>query len=147
MANVEIVYGSGGGNTQLTCERVAELLEENGHSVALYKAKLTEPADLKLDGLLILASPTHGHGELEQYMNKFVYKAKGLDLQDKNCAVICLGDLRYEPDYFMEASRILTKFMRGLGGKMMTFPLTIADSPLLHMKNIEKWSHDLAAKL
>ena len=140
MAKVNIVHGSGGGNTEIVCERVAELLAEKKHKVTLLRAKSTEPKEALDCDVLLLGSPTYGHGLLESYFEKFLKKLEGEDLEGKKCVAIGLGDPKYDPDYHIEAARVIVRFLREKGAAHVYRPLMISKSPFPYLEDfIPKW--------
>ncbi|MCF7918242.1 flavodoxin family protein [Candidatus Gracilibacteria bacterium] len=148
MAHIRIIYGTTGGNTQLTCQKVSSDLEELGHKVTLQRCEKTNPADLLEGDVLILASPTYGHGFLEPHFQLFMPSIENLDLQQKPCAVIALGDPKYDLDYFLESEKKLTAYLQSHNGNNIIEPLKIAKSPLPYFdKALKKWVEKLADKL
>lgn len=148
MANVKIVYGSGGGNTELVCEKVAEVLEMRGHRVELLKAKLTEPEQVGEYDLLIFASPTYGHGQLEQYFEKFLSKMESVDLTGKPCSIIGLGDPKYDNDYHIESAKVIMDFLKRKNAKMVYIPLRVSKCPLpLLNGHVGRWAEKLSEEL
>lgn len=140
MTAIKIVYSSCGGNTELVCQRVGELLEEAGHTVTLANAKVHGPEVLEGDEVLILASPTYGMGELERFMAKLLYKAGDMDFTGRRAAVIALGDEKYHEDYFMESMRILAVFLKQRGAAFVTGPLMVGKHPANHLNTtIPQW--------
>ncbi len=137
---IKIVYGTCGGNTELVCEKVAEILNQK-HSAELLKAKLTKPEDLKSYDLLILACPTYGHGQLEQYFAQFFSGLKNIDLKNKKCAIIGLGDPKYDKDYHLESIKIITDFLKTKEADIVCMPLRISKNPLPFLNtHIEIWA-------
>lgn len=118
--NVSIVYGSGGGNTELVCRLFAEKIASFSE-VGFYRAKVFNWADLGAADVYVLASPTYGHGQLEKYMGKVVakYSKEDFIVNDKKFLVIGLGDKKYDDDYFIESANILEDFVRKNGGKLI----------------------------
>ncbi len=144
MSNIKIVYGSCGGNTELVCEWVADVLSKK-HNVELKKAKLTNPALLGDYDLLILASPTYGHGQLEEYFAEFLEKLQKEDLQGRRCAVIGLGDPKYDSDYHLESVKIITEFLKEKEADMVGIPLRISKNPLSRLnKYVNNWAKNLS---
>lgn len=140
MSKINIVYGSGGGNTEIVCERVAELLEKKKHKVSLMRAKITEPAEALKCDLLILGSPTYGHGLLEKYFEIFLKKLKGENFEGHKCVALGLGDPKYDPDYHIEAARVIVRFLREKKAEIPYRPLMISKSPFPYLKEfIPKW--------
>lgn len=148
MAKVKILYASVGGNTEVVCQKVSDTLETAGHTVTMQPVKLATPEDAKTDDALILACPTYGHGELENFYEKWVRAAKDLDLTDFPCAVIGLGEAKYDPDYVMESAKILTKFIKTRGAKILSIPLMITGAPFPFLDTrVQQWAEKLSEKL
>lgn len=151
MAKILIIYGSTGGNTEFTVERVAQLLEEKSHDVDLRRVERYQYADLmkvvnKAD-FLVLASPTYGHGQLQEDMIPFVRKLRNEDLKGKLYAVIGLGDPKYDDHYHIESTFILEELLNGCGATKMHYALRISRSPMLQVNNlIPKWADKMAEK-
>lgn len=129
MSKIKIVYSSAGGNTRIVCDEVHRLLTEKGHDVEIFDAKKTEYKDLGNRDLLILASPTHGHGELEKYMSIFMSKMLKEDLTDMPISIIGLGDIKYDDDYHLECIRIKMLALKEKNAKLVGMPLRIVKSP------------------
>lgn len=146
MSSIHIVYSSAGGNTQMVVETVADLLRGKGHQVLANRAELSDPKALLKCDVCVLASPTYGHGTLEAAMDEFVHKMKGLDLKGKPCAVIGLGDAKYELQYHLESAPKLEKVLTEAGGKILLPALRISGTPVMHLKGlipawVEKFSN------
>jgi flavodoxin len=124
---IQIVYGSGGGNTEFVCNLLAEKLITKGFNVSLLKAKVTSFDDLDVAELSIFASPTYGHGLMEKYMGKFLksYGRSHYDMKELKFAVIGLGDKKYDEDYFIESANILEEFVKRNDGELVCESLRI----------------------
>lgn len=152
MAQVLIIYGSTGGNTEFTVERAADLLEESGHDVVIMRVERYTYADL-MDAIrkadfLVLASPTYGHGQLQEDMIPFVKQLKDEDLTGQPYAVIGLGDPKYDDHYHIESTFILEELLDSCGAKKMHYALRISRSPMLQVNNlIPKWAEKFAEKI
>ena len=161
MAKIKIIYGSAGGNTEMVCEKVAGIFGEKAdaggkkiHKVEMLKAKLTDPAKLGVGGehgdfdLLILASPTYGHGQLEQYFDKFLQGLAAVELKDRNCAIIGLGDPKYDSDYHIESAKFIMDFLKKKGAKILHMPLRVSKCPLPLLKgHVDKWAEKIAGMI
>ncbi len=154
MAKIKIIYGSAGGNTEMVCEKVAGILSAHGHKVEMLKAKLTDPMKLVKGGehgdfdLLILASPTYGHGQLEQYFDKFLQGLAAVELKDRNCAIIGLGDPKYDSDYHIESAKFIMDFLKKKGAKILHMPLRVSKCPLpLLIGHVDKWAEKINDQL
>lgn len=146
MKTVRILYGSCGGNTELVCEKVASLLEKNC-LIEMRKATLAKPEDMQGADLLILASPTYGHGLLEKFMDVLVQQCKELNLQDQAATVIGLGDYKYDADYHIAAATLLEEFLTKKGATLVHPSLKISKEPLLSMQKVEEWATALSKTL
>lgn len=141
MKQTLIVYGSTGGNTQIVCETVAAFLEEKGGAVLVQRCERTAPEDIQKADALILACPTYGHGVLEPHFATFFQTIQTLDLAQKPCAVIALGDPKYDLDYFLESEKILKKYIETHNGQTLVPSLKIAKNPYMYLeKFIGKWA-------
>lgn len=145
MSKVKIIYGSCGGNTELVCEKVADVLKERGHQSMLVRAKGARAEDISDCDLFIFASPTYGHGELEIYIEKFLGNMKDVNMEGLKTAVISLGDIKYEADYFLESAKTLTEFLQNKKANIIAEPLKIAKSPIPHLETlITKWAEKIS---
>ncbi|MCF7905586.1 flavodoxin family protein [Candidatus Gracilibacteria bacterium] len=143
MSHIKIIYGTTGGNTELVCQFVAEKLKDK-HAVTLERCELTDPKKVTDCDFLILASPTYGHGVLEMHFAQFFPKIQDVDLGGKPCAVITLGDPKYDMDYFLESGKILTEFLETHGGRVALDSLKIAKTPLPYLsKSVMMWVQKL----
>lgn len=140
MSKVKIVYGTCGGNTEIVCQKVADVLGEQGHEVELLQSKLTEASELGEYDLLVLACPTYGKGELELYFAKFMAKLAEVDLKDRPCTIIGLGHPKYEPDYHLESAKIILDFLKEKEAKLVHMPLRISKNPMALWDFIERWA-------
>jgi len=141
MKAVKIVFSSCGGNTEIVCERVAELIRAAGHEVSLFDAKTQGPEILEGNEVLVLASPTYGMGELERFMAKLLYKAENMKFDGRPCAVISLGDEKYHADYYLESMRILAVWLKKRGASFVTGPLMVGKHPSSHLETtIPAWT-------
>lgn len=148
MKSVLFIYGSTGGNTEMTAESIAEILRKKKYKAVVQRAELSHPEDLLKYDVCILASPTYGHGLLQKHMLDFVKKLEGVDLKGKPCAVIGLGDPKYEAQYHLESAPILEKILTDHGGKLLLPALRISRTPVMHLKGlIPFWSAQLLVKL
>jgi flavodoxin len=148
MTKIKIVYGTGGGNTEIVCERAKEKFEEHSHSVELIRAKTAKPEDMLGAELLILACPTYGHGILETFMGKLVAKSKDIDLKGQQSVIIGLGDATYDIDYFIESEKILRAFLQEHEAEIICNPLMVSRSPIPYLDTyIPRWVDQVCEKL
>ncbi len=148
MAEIKIVYGTGGGNTEIVCQRVEEVLVAKGHEVSLLKAKVSEPEDIGSFDLLILASPTYGHGQLEKYFGVFLSKLEKVDLKGRLAAIIGLGDPKYDSDYHIESAKVMMDFFKRKEAELVYMPCRVSRCPLKLLDNyVTMWAEKLSEKL
>lgn len=141
MKHIVIIYGTTGGNTQTVCQQIAQNLEEHSLMVRLIRAEIATEQDLTSGDALILASPTYGHGALEYNFHKFFECIQHADLQNIPCAVVGLGDPKYDLDYFLESEKILTRYIQTHNGTILLDSLKIAKSPYTYLEKwIPQWS-------
>ena len=132
----------------MTAEAVADILIKKKFKVDVKRAELISAKELLDYDFCILASPTYGHGSLEGYMTRFVKGLKEIDLKGKPCAVIGLGDPKYEQQYHIESAPILEKKLTDAGGKLLLPALRISMTPVMHLKGfIPHWSQQLIAEI
>lgn len=148
MAKIKIVFGTGGGNTEMVCRQVAEIWQEAGHDVEMLQAKITEPEEIGERDLLVLASPTYGHGLLEAYFAKFMKKLEAVELEGEPCAIIGLGDPKYDDDYHIESVKIISDFLKKKEAKIVGMPLRVSRCPLPLMKEfVPMWAKNMVLKI
>ena len=136
MKSILFIYGSTGGNTEMVVEHIASELKKKKFKVAIQRAEKSAPKDILKYDMCILASPTYGHGLLEGYMAKFVKGLKTIDLKGKPCAVIGLGDPKYEAQYHIESAPILEDVLTKIGGQIILPALRISRTPVMHLKGL-----------
>lgn len=154
MASILLLYGSTGGNTEITLEKIAEVLRGHGHEPVLKRAECSKPEEIEEFEVVILGSPTYGHGILQQHMDDFIRKVMAGDgknggiFSGKRCAVVGLGDGKYDPYYLIEAATILEDFIKTHGGTLLLPALRINKSPLPQLTGaIATWAEQLTKLL
>lgn len=148
MAKIKIVYGTGGGNTEIVCERAKETFEEQNHTVELIRAKTAKPQDMLGADLLVLASPTYGHGILETFMSKLIAKSGDLDLKGQKAVIIGLGDATYDIDYFIESEKILRAYLNEHEADIIHNPLMVSRSPIPYLNTyVPRWAEEVSQKI
>jgi len=148
MTSILFVYGTVGGNTQMAVESVAAFLEKSGRKTIIQRAEHSKPEELLNYDVVVLASPTYGHGLLESSIAKFVEGLAAIKLAGKPCAVMGLGDPKYEAQYHLESASLLEKAITDAGGKLLLTSLKISGTPVRHLKGwIANWAEQLLAAL
>ncbi len=148
MAKIIIIYATTGGNTEIVCQKVKEVLQSSSHSVTLSAAEIVDASVFKDFDLTILASPTYGHGVLEPDMIPFFKEFKKQDLSNIKAAVIGLGDSKYEIHYMFKSAEILEEGLKNSGANIILESLKINKSPIPYLDTrVTDWANQLSAKL
>jgi len=146
MANVLIVFGSTGGNTELVTDKVSEVLTTKNHKVTVQRAELTKESDLSKYKYIIFAASTYHQGLLQEHMLKFMYYLKSL--KGKKCAAIGLGDPKYNIEYVVESAKLLEEGIKEKGGEIIQTALRIVKSPVPHLNgSVKDWTTKLSKLL
>lgn len=147
MKSILFIYGSTGGNTEMAVKAVSSLFDRK-FKVKLCRAEVCDPNEMIKADVCVLASPTYGHGLLEDHMRAFLGKMKAIDLKSKPCAVIGLGDPKYEAQYHIESAPILEKVLSDAGAVLVTPALRISGPPVMHLNGlIPFWTKQLLSKI
>ncbi len=143
---INIVFGTVGGNTKLVCERVAEVFESKGLHANLFNARLVVLEDALDCDLLVLACPTYGIGELEQHFEVFLKKLHEVEIKGRKCAIIGLGDPKYDKDYHLESTKIIMDFLQKKEGEILYMPLRISRNPLplIEQGFVDRWAEKIS---
>jgi flavodoxin I len=146
-----IVFSSIGGNTELVVQKVSQIILESQKAevdvIRVDSFDMTRPELLDDYNCLILASPTYGQGTIEVHFPPFL-KAIKSKIENKNCAVIGLGDNKYYPEYLTESGAILEKYVSDNGGKILVPALRIGMPPIKFIeKLVPKWVEKLLVSL
>ncbi len=145
MPSVLIIYGSSGGNTELTCEKVKQVLEGKNITVSIRRVERSSVRDLKNAEIIILAAPTYEHGVIQHHFPPFLKDLKKIDLNGKLMAVIGLGDTKYDDHYHIESANILMTAIEQSKGKILCHALRINKSPVDQLETrIKEWAESLA---
>lgn len=150
MATINLLYGTTSGNTELVIDQLALLLQKAGHTLFRHRAEQAKPPMMGTGDCTLLASPTYGHGLLQEDMAVFLDRARkeNFSFNRKPCAVVALGDAKYDPEHHIEAARILEQFIRDQQGELLLPALKISRSPVLHLESlVTEWAKTLLKKL
>jgi len=148
MSSVLIIYGSTGGNTELVCDKVSEVLSSSNHRVIVKRAEQSSVSDLEGFDVLVFASSTYGQGLLQDYIEPLYFEIKKTGLNGKKCAVIGLGDNKYNVEYVVEAARILENMVKDSDGELVIPPLRINKTPVVQLNtSIKEWAEKLSKEI
>jgi flavodoxin len=148
VTNISIIFGSTGGNTELVCHRVKQLLETAGATVCIKRVEHCNITDATANPICILAASTYGHGILQDHFIPFKRQLQTADLASNSFAVIGLGDDKYDAEYNVESATILEDAVQQGGGEIILPALRINRSPIPHLTtSVEKWTAALLKKI
>jgi flavodoxin I len=146
--NILITYTTVSGNTEIVCQTVQKHLESKKNNVLLQKCDHTSEEQILSADLIIFACPTYAHGELQVYYQQFLRRINNINLEQKNCAIIGLGDDKYDDDYNVESAVLISDFIKSHQGTQVIEPLKINKSPLPQLdKQVKDWAEELAQKI
>ncbi len=152
MAKINIIFGSTSGNTELVVDKVAEILRKKNHQVTVIRGDLVDfdnlEKEIKQSDLTIFASPTYGHGILQEEIEPVHQYLLKLKTPGQKFAVIGLGDDKYDRLYNIEAAHILDETVATMDGTLVIDSLHInrAVLPQLETK-VADWAKKLAKTL
>jgi flavodoxin I len=146
MKSVIIVYSSIGGNTELTVQKVQNLLSSS-IDLTVKRVDTTNPEEFENQDCIILACPTYGQGSLETHFEKFLKSAKS-QITGKKFALIGLGDSKYYPEYLTESGTIMEEYITANGGELLVPTLRIGMPPIKFIeKLVPRWTNTLIQNL
>ena len=143
-----IIYATVSGNTEIVCQQVAQELSDIANC-DLVNCNIVDAQQITAADFLILASGTYDHGQIQRYMQSFLKKKiNDIDLMEKPCAAIGLGDSKYDHIYNMEAANLLSEFLNTHNGKELVSPLQINFSPINQLETVvSDWAKKLSEKI
>lgn len=148
MPSVTIIFGSSGGNTEMVCQKVVEVLEQQKISAKLLRVEKSTMADVKNSEVCVLAAPTYEHGVIQHHFFPFLKELKKTDLLKKPMSVIGLGDTKYDDHYHIESANILEEAIKESNGEMIVRPLRVNGLTITKLDGIvKKWAEGLAKNL
>jgi flavodoxin len=146
MSKIFIAYSSIGGNTELTVQKLVELIQDRVE-VNLKRVDVATEEDINNADCVIFASPTYGQGALEIHFETYLKKIKNL-INNKKFAVIGLGDSKYYPEYLTESGAILEEFIKTNNGQLVQPALRIGMPPIKFIdKLVPRWAENLLSKI
>ncbi|MDP3976327.1 MAG: flavodoxin family protein [bacterium] len=148
MVDVIIIFASTGGNTELVCATVAEILEGRGISTIVQRVERSQVDDVDKGKIILLAAPTYEHGVIEYNFQPFLKELAKKDLKGKPFAAIGLGDTKYDDHYHIESANVLTQALKKAKGSTLVHALRINKSPLPQLETVvREWTLHLAKKI
>jgi flavodoxin I len=145
---LHIVFASTSGHTEYVVDAVIDSLKSiiPGWEIEETRAEKAQPQDLLNGDILLLASATWNTGGIEGQLNPHMWallqdRARNLDLAEKPCACIGLGDHRYF--YTARATDHLQDYVEAHHGRLITPALKIINEPYGQEEAIRVWSRQL----
>jgi flavodoxin I len=146
--SLHIVFASTSGHTEYVVDTLIGSLGEfePGWDIEKRMAEKTQPLDLLQGDVLVLASSTWNTGGIEGQLNPHMEQllqeqAKDVDLADKACACIGLGDHRYF--YLARAGDRLQGYVETHHGQLILPTLKIIDEPYGQEETVRAWGIQL----
>src|SRR5271163_131367 len=146
--SLHIVFASTSGHTEYVVEALIDSLKSStpGWEIKELMAEKAQPQDLLSGDILLLASATWNTGGIEGQLNPHMWgllqdRAKNLDLAEKPCACIGLGDHRYF--YTARAADHLQNYVEVHHGRLITPTLKIIDEPYGQEEALRVWGKRL----
>lgn len=133
----------------MVCQYVTDFLTEHGHQVKMDRGEHFSATSLTGHDLLILGCSTYEHGELEDHFRyNFWPRIQDIDLAKQKCAVIGLGDSKYDTDYNIESGRLLSEYVETHNGQLVCENLMIDKCPLPQLQStVRAWVDTLNSQL
>jgi flavodoxin len=128
--HIHIIFSSWWGNTTFVVNAISEFLQQKSYIVTKEWAWTATEASLDKGEVIIFAAPTYDHGVLHAPFQAFIDRIYGKDLTGKQCAVVWLGDDKYDQEYTIESAHILNEFIKTHHGKCIIPPLRIHKTPI-----------------
>ncbi|MBP6921661.1 flavodoxin family protein [Candidatus Gracilibacteria bacterium] len=141
-------YSTISGNTALVAEAVQGIFSQAGITLILQDVAEDRTWQDEVD-FALFGCGTYGHGQLQNTMRQCV-ETEWVDRMIKvPCAVIGLGDHRYDREYNMYAADILENWIRERSERLLGPALRINRSPLKlnNQKTIENWAKNFINSL
>lgn len=148
MKQVVIIFGSGGGNTETVCQKVAEVLRRYEIHVTLRRVEKSSVKEMFSSDLCIVAAPTYEHGIILDHFFPFLKELQQVNLNAHPVAVIGLGDAKYDMHYHLESANTLETALKHSNGSLFCRSLRISGLPFPHLEGrITQWAEDIAKRL
>jgi flavodoxin I len=146
MSKVFVAYSSIGGNTELTVQKLTELIKDKVE-VVVKRVDISTIEDILDADCVVFASPTYGQGNLEVHFESYLKQIKTA-IANKKFAVIGLGDSKYYPEYLTESGAILEEYIKKNGGELVQPALRIGMPPIKFIdKLVPRWADSLLSKI
>lgn len=149
-AHIQLIYASTSGHTEYAVCVVLEALRAEAPMLVVRKsmAESCGAADFLADDFLVLAAGSWSvggaEGQLNPYMSRLLNeRANTLNLDNKPCACIGLGDHRYF--YTARALDLLQQYVASHGGRLIIPGLRLVNEPYGQEESIHAWARALVS--
>lgn len=151
--SIRIIYASTSGHTEYVTDVLAKHLQENKKDTCVVnrvRAEQAQEEDFHKDDVLVLASGTWNTGSVEGQLNPYMHellkkKMAQIDLKQRKCAIIALGDERYF--YTARANEHFAQFIKTHDGVQLLPPLIVINEPYGQDEKIIRWGDELMKHL
>jgi flavodoxin I len=145
---LHIVFASTSGHTEYVVDALIDSLKNiiPGWEIEETRAEKAQPHNLLSGDVLLLASSTWNTGGIEGQLNPHMWsllndRSKNLDLAEKPCACIGLGDHRYF--YTARAADHLQNYIEAHHGRLLAPTLKIIGEPYDQEEAVRVWGRQL----
>jgi flavodoxin len=149
---ITIIYATNSGGTLYASQIVEEVLKNKGNEVILKEVQTATLADIEQSDLVILASCSWDHSDLEgqlpEQYSSFCTLIEGKTFPQKKFAVFALGDSSYT--YFAAAADHLEKLVKDMQGIQLGESLKIDGFYFNQDENtklLELWANSIVQKM
>ncbi len=149
MKNIEIIYASTSGNTELALEYIVEKLKKNLElKFTMNRAEFTNPDILLNNNLFILGTSTWEHGTLNPFFNNLLKVIEQNDMTNKYAAFVGCGNTKYEQVLFCKGIDIVNEAFLSKGGKQIGTTLKVDGDPHEQLDSVvSDWVNNLKPEL
>ncbi|MBP9758949.1 flavodoxin domain-containing protein [Candidatus Dojkabacteria bacterium] len=141
MKNVEIIYASTSGNTELVMEFLKSKLEvEKSIAFNLYRAELTDIEVIQKNKFFIFGTSTWEHGVLNPFFNNLYSGILKNNMAGKFAGFVGCGSVDYESVLFCRGIDIIKEGFISQGGTQIGMTLKVNGDPHSQLEGyITKW--------
>ncbi|MEI6462158.1 MAG: flavodoxin family protein [bacterium] len=144
MGKIIFVYATTSGNTEWVVKSVSEAMKEAGNEVTLQRVEGAKVDDLNNYDLIVLACPTYGEGQMQEYFDPFYKEFITKKFTGKKFASIALGDSK-NYDVFCGAADRLDEGIKAVEGVQIMPTLRIDGMVYGREEEWKTWGKTLAS--
>lgn len=142
MKNVELIYASTSGNTELVMEYIKSFFEsEENIKLNMHRAELTDIELIQKNKFFIFGTSTWEHGVLNPFFNKLYDGILKNDMTGKFAGFVGCGSVDYESVLFCRGIDIIKEGFVSQGGSQIGMTLKVNGDPHSQLEGyIKKWA-------